>query len=245
MTGRLVAGIVFLIVLCGANVAMLMAEEIEPGPTKAKAEAAPVDQLAGLQYISSARPANLKAMGLDSSQADATMAEMGALEQRLHLGQGEKDQIRFLLDNTEDIGPIENAFCGRSPQLPSRYAALAFLVEEKQGELRVRDLAGMNTFDEQEWAAKARISTLVQQIEFIEARQEDATRMGFAAVLAAQTETAIKGDAPWGTSLWNNWSWESVKKKYESVESKVVRYTAVMHLVLEATNGEGGMCRTE
>lgn len=245
MTGRLVAGIVVLVVLCGANVSMLVAEEVEPGLAKAKAQAAPSDPLADLQFISSARNNNFKRMGFDASQTQAILAEMTALEQRLHLGQGDRDQIRFLLENTEDSSGIENAFCGRWTELPSRYAAFEYLVAETQGELRVRDLASMNLFDAQDWAGAARIAAVVNTIEFVEARQDDATRMGFAAVLARQTDAVLEGKAPWGTSLWNNWSWEGVTKKYESVGSKVVRYAAVMHLVLEATNGEGGMCRTE
>lgn len=245
MNGRLIAGVMFCLVAATVNLGMLWAEEVEPGPKKAKANSGPTDALADLQYNPSARESNFKKMGFDPTQVAAIMSEIAGLEQRLHLGDETKNQILYLLENTDEAGPIENAFCGRYAELPGRYAATEFLIEESQGELRVRNLTEMNQFDAQEWFAGGRVSAVVSRVELVAERHEDATRMGLAAVLARDADSVLDGKAPWGASMWNNWSWEGVVKKHESVGSKVVRYAAIMHLVLESTNGEGGLCRTE
>ena len=245
MNGRLIAGVVFCMVAAAVNIGMLWGEELEPGPKKAKATSGPSDALAELQYVPSDREANFKKMGFDPAQISTIMTEISGLEQRLHLGDKEKDQIAYLIDNTDEGRPMENAFCGRYTELPGRYAAMEFLVEESQGELRVRDLAQMNQFDGQDWFAGGQVSAVVSKVELVAERHEDATRMGIAAVLAREADSVLEGKAPWGASMWNNWAWEGVVKKYESIGSKVMRYAAIMHLVLESTNGEGGLCRTE
>ena len=245
MNGRLIAGVMFCLVAAAVNVGMLWGEELEPGPKKAKAISGPSDALAELQYNPSDREANFKRMGFDPVQISSIMSELSGLEQRLHIGDATRDQIAYLIDNTDEGGPIENAFCGRYAELPGRYAAMEFLIEESQGELRVRDLAQMNQFDAQDWFAGGQVTAVVGRVELVADRHEDATRMGLAAVMARQGDSVMEGKAPWGASMWNNWSWDGVVKKYESAGSKVIRYAAIMHLVLESTNAEGGMCRTE
>jgi hypothetical protein len=245
MTPRLIAGVIFCMIAGATTVGMVLAEEIEPGPQKAKAVGGPTDALAGLQYNPSARESNFKSMGFDAGQITKIMAEISGLEQRLHIGQAGSDQIAYLIEQTDDSNAIENAFCGRYAELPSRYAAMEFLVDESQGELRVRDLAQMNQFDAQDWWGSAHALSVVAAVELVSERHEDATRMGLAAVLARQAEAVTAGKAPWGTSLWNNWSWEDCAKRYESVGSKLIRYAASMHLVLENANGEAGICVTE
>lgn len=245
MNGRLIAGVLFCMVAGAVNAVMFWAEEVEPGPKKAKALSGPSDRLAELQYNPSARENNFKRMGFDPVQVGKITTEIAGLEQRLHLGDPARNQIAYLVENTDEGGPMENAFCGRYAELPSRYAAMEFLVEESQGELRVRDLAQMNQFDAQAWFAAGRVGAIVGRVELVEERHEDATRMGLAAALAREAGSVLEGKAPWGASMWNNWSWEGVLKKYESVGAKTIRYAAIMHLVLESTNGEGGLCRTE
>lgn len=232
-------------VVSAVNIGMLWGEEVEPGPKKARASSGPSDALADVQYNPSARESNFKRMGFDPTQVSTIMSEISGLEQRLHLGDPARNQVIYLVENTDEGGPMENAFCGRYAELPSRYASLEFLIEESQGELRVRDLAQMNQFDAQDWFAGGRVSAVVSRVEVVAERHEDATRMGLAAVLTRDQDSVLAGKAPWGASMWNNWSWEGVIKKYESAGSKVMRYAAIMHVVLESTNGEGGLCRTE
>lgn len=243
MTGRLIAGIVALLVLVPVSAGLLLSEQVAALSTTEAAVAKPLDPLASLQYVPSLRKENIVKFGFTEAAADEVVGRIATLEKKLNIGVENEDVIRFLIDQTEELSVLENALCGRTN--PARYTALQLLVEEQGDELRLRDLTGLPSFEVMDWYAKDRPISLVPALEQVANRQPDATRMGLAAAFARQVPAALDRTPPWGQSLWGNWSYEGVLKKWPGVSGKLQSYVATLHLVLENVTGDGGLCRTQ
>ena len=243
MNGRLVSGIVAAVVLFPVTLGVLFAEEVEKVAGKAAEVAEAADPLAGLQYVQSQRKFNLDKMGFDEKQVASILGVIEGLNKSLHVGEQGADAIASMLSETEDETMLENSLCGRVQ--PARYTALELLVEEQNGELHVRTPNTTHALSRADWYTKDRVLSVVEKVEIIANREPDATRMGLAAAFARQEKMVLDGQAPWGGSFLNNWSFDGVVKKFPGVEQKVEAYVALLHLVLENVTGEGGLCRTE
>lgn len=243
MSGRLIAGIVALLVLIPVSAGLLLSEQVAVLSSSESAEAKPLDPLASLQYVPALRKENILKFGFTEAEAGEVMTRIATLEKKLNIGIENEDVIRFLIDQTEELSVLENALCGRTN--PARYTAMQLLVEEQGDELRLRDLTGLPSFDVMDWYAKDRPISLVSSLEQVANRQPDATKMGLAAAFARQVPTALQRSPPWGQSLFGNWSYEGVLKKWPGVAGKLQGYVATLHLVLENVTGDGGLCRTQ
>ncbi len=243
MNGRLVSGFVALLVLVPVTLGLLMSETHLDPKQEAAAAASTADALSTLVYMSSARQGNLTTLGFDDKQAAKVLEYLDAYSRKLSTDDPEKSIIGRLLAATDDTEGLENALCGRVD--PARYTALQLLVEEQQGNLRVRDLSSLPRFDKQSWYDKDHPTSLAGALDVIPDRQPDATRMALGAVFARQVTTALDHRAPWGQGLFNGWSWDEVVKSWPGTEEKVERYVALFHLVMENVNADGGFCRTQ
>ncbi len=243
MNGRLLSAIVAFLVLVPVTAGLLITEQVVGKAGTEEAAAGPSDGLSGLQYVRIQRKDNFTKMGFDEGQVTDILAKMEGFEKKWNIGDPVRDTIALLLDQTDDLSLLENAFCGRVS--PARYTALQLLVEDQNGELRVRDLDALPRFESMGWYDSDRPMRVASAVDQIANRQPDATRMGLAAVLARQIPLVLEGQAPWGQSLFDNWSWTAVKKKWPGVQAKLEVYVATMHLVLENVTGDGGLCRTQ
>jgi len=243
MNGRLIAGVVALVVLFPVTAGLLFDEQIAGAVGEQAAEGAIVDPLGGLQFVKGKRESNLEQMGFAAAEVAEIVTRVETLERKLSIGDPANDVIKLLIDKTDDQTILENGLCGRSN--PARYTALQLLVEEQGEELRVRDLFALPGFEVMGWYAKDRPVAMVPVIELVENREADATRMGLGAVFARQVPTVLEGKAPWGPALFRNWSWDDVRKKWPGVDGKVQAYVANLHLLLENVTAEGGLCRTD
>jgi hypothetical protein len=243
VNGRLMSGIVALLVLVPVSAGLLMSEQVAVRSATDAAVAKPLDPLAALQFVPSQRKENLLKMGFDEAETAEVLTRIGTLERKLNIGVDNEDVIRFLIDQTDELTVLENALCGRTN--PARYTALQLLVEQKGDELRVRDLSALPSFEVMAWYAADRPIALVPVLEQVANREPDATRMGLAAALVREVPAALSRTPPWGQSLWNNWSYPGVIKKWPGVSGKLQAYAATLHLVLENVTGDGGLCRTQ
>lgn len=195
------------------------------------------DQLLGLSYVPADRRKNLKAFGLSDPLIDRTMRSIVNYERN------SLDRIDALILDAPDLDQVHQAFCGRSNFNRPRYEALKFLVYEKSGRRNVINLDeanGLNYFD---WADRAPIAGVYKALELRveDARKDDATLMGVAAILLKAEDFAIEGDSPWGRGP-HKWSWEDVVKKYDGAEELVVMYFAMFHVFAERMYTEDGLC---
>lgn len=243
MNGRLLSGIVAFMVLVPVTAGVLISEQIVGKSGTQDAAVGPQDALGGLQYVRIKRKDNLTKMGFDEGEVTRILGRIDSFEKRWNVGDPVRDVIALLLDQTDDLSLLENAFCGRVS--PARYTALQLLVQDTNGELRARELEALPRFETMGWYDIDRPLRVASAIDQIENREIDATRMGLAAILARQIPLVLDRKAPWGPTLFNNWSWPAVQKKWPGVEAKLEAYIATLHLVLENVTGDGGMCRTE
>lgn len=215
-------------------------EDIVPPETAGIHVARSVDPLLGIEYTKSNRRINMKAFGLSERMQQSALDRMRRIEQR----NGRK--IELLLEGADNPNAVVDAFCGDTAQVRPRYAALRFLVKEKNGlrnALRVSSVTGL---DAQDWAVLAPVSDVYEAIELIDNREKDATLMALAAILEGREQDALKGFAPWGRGLLpGQWSWEKVVSTYAGLDERVIEYLAVMHLFVEAANSDGGICGEE
>jgi len=195
------------------------------------------DKLLDLEYTKANREANFKRMGMPDELAASTVQAARRLED------AHRDKLKALLSSTGDPVSLGNALCGRTNQRRPRYAALAFLVEERKGERMVVNVARASSLKVQEWAVLSPIDKIYSKLELTDGRKDDATLMAIAGILAAQEETVLEGMKPWSDSVTGlRWSWSEVKKTYPTVEEKCIQYFALMHILVELAGEEGGLC---
>ena len=215
-------------------------EEIVPPETTGVHMARSVDPLLGVQYTKSDRRINLKAFGLPERLQQLALDRMQRIEQR----HGRK--IELLLDGANNPNAVVDALCGDTVQVRPRYAALRFLVKEKNGTRNALRVSSVTGVEAQEWAILAPVNDVYEAVELVDNREADATLMALAAILEGREDDALKGFAPWGRGLLpGQWSWDKVSATYPGLDERVIEYLALMHLFVEAANADGGICGEE
>lgn len=221
------------------NTALLGFEEVTaPGAAEGDdISVAATDQLATLRYSPNSRLANLKAMGLpDDIANDANDLATGLMQQR------QKVLEKLLVDNNEVSTRV---FCAGGGRLPQRYAALSVLVVDEDGVRRVIEPRSLTTMEMQPWYDVAQVPDVFREVELTPDRKADATAMAVAALLLSEEQRLLDGDSPWGSGLVGTWSMGRVLNDYgdRKIRQKLVEYFALMHLLTELANGEGGLCQ--
>jgi hypothetical protein len=218
-------------------------EEIAPPDAATKAEERRKDELFGMQFVPSDREANFLKMGFSPEETGNILARVKTLEEKYRVKEADFNQIVVRIEATEEEDELAAAFCGTGSTLPVRYAAMPFLIEERNGQLKAVDVDEISAFTYGKWAASARIQAAYEEGDRTEDRKEDAVRMVMAAVLAKDEGTLIEHGAPWGGGfIGGGWSWKNVMKKHPGVQQRLVEYAALMHIVLENARAENGLC---
>ena len=251
MSWRLIVGIVTCMAALAVNAGLLWEEYshgIDEGKPLEGVKAGPEDPLLDMRFTATARKANLEAMGFDERETGEMVATMGKMEQQFHLGVEGEDVLVERLGVSRDLENLRAAFCGADAKggLPVRYAAMEFLVTDEHGAMEVLPVNTPDGFEAQDWRATSQVDRVYEMAELTgDGRQPDATRMAFAAILAKDEASLIEHRAPFGQSFFAGWSWEKVRAKYPGISGLVFEYVRAMHLVLEAANGEHGICAGE
>ncbi len=245
MSWRLFVIGLMLVAAMGFNGFLLYNEEIVSPDAKTKAETRQEDTLFGMRFNVPEREANIGKMGFGPDEIKDILKRINTLEEKYRVKDPAYNQVVVKIESTDDQDALAAAFCGTGSTLPVRYAAMAFLLEEKDTKLRAVDIEEISSFKYNEWATAARIQTAYEEADRTKDRKEDAVRMVMAAVIARDEATLIDHASPWGGGfLGGGWAWAGVQKKHPGVKTRVIDYVALMHLVLETANAEGGLCST-
>lgn len=237
MPWRLIFAVLVVVVALGVNGYLLYTEEISTSEQQIRHTARRQDPLLDLSYVSGQREANFVLFGLEDGEVKAAMKRIGDYED-LHA-----DRLLRLLDQAPEMVELADALCGTTRTLTPRYAALRYLVAEKGGERIPVDLRRYGGFNRQEWSYVSTIDGVYQEVELAESRQDDATKMGIAAILAGEEALVLENRTPYGRSLApGTWSWSKVQASHPGIDERVIKYLAMMHLTVELARAEGGIC---
>lgn len=223
---------------------LLFDEEIVQPDAVTQKEQRRQDALFGMGFSAAEREGNLGKMGFGPDEVKSILARIGDLEEKYKVKDPNLNQIAVRIESADDQDGLAAAFCGTGSTLPVRYAALAYLVEERDGRLKAVEVDEKSAFQFEEWARAARIQAAYEEGELTKDRKEDATRMVLAAILARDEGTLLERKSPWGGGFLSGWSWSDVKKKHPGIDKRLQDYVAVLHLALETANAEGGLCST-
>lgn len=221
-------------------------EEITEPDAKTKKEQRAEDQLFGQHYTAGEREGNIGKMGFGPDEVQKILKVITRLEEKYRVKDPDYNRITVIIEASEDADELDSSFCGSSSTLPVRYAAMPFLLQERDGRLKAIDLDEVSSLQYGEWARAARIQAAYDSADRTDQdRKEDAVRMVMAAILARAEDALIERKTPFGGGfIGGGWSWDGVKKKYPWVEPILFEYVGLMHLVLENANREGGLCAT-
>lgn len=240
---RLIAIFLILIGAIMLNVFGLINEEIAEPDAATKAEERKKDELFGMQFVVAEREGNMVKMGFSPQETKDILARIKTLEEKYKVKDPVNNQILVRINAAEDEDELAAAFCGTGSTTPVRYAAMPFLLEERNGQLKAVDVDEISAFAYGKWAPAARIQAAYEAGDRVEERKEDAVRMVMAAILARDEGTLIEHESPWGGGfIGAGWSWEAVKKKHAGVLPRLIEYVALMHLVLEHARGDESLC---
>jgi hypothetical protein len=228
----------------GFNGFLLYNEEVVAPDAQTKAEERAKDALFGMRFNVPEREANIGKMGFGPEEIKEILRRIGDLEEKYKVKNPDQNQIVVRIDSAEDQDGLAAGFCGSGSALPVRYAALPYLVEERDGKLKAVDVEEISSFAYADWAKSSRIQVAYEEGDRTKDRKEDATRMVLAALLARDEGTLLEQKAPWGGGFLSGWSWADVQKKHPGIKQRLVDYVALLHLVLESAFVEGGLCST-
>ncbi|MES2641884.1 MAG: hypothetical protein V4850_20510 [Myxococcota bacterium] len=235
----------FMLAALGFNVLLLTDEDIVEPDAQTKAETKREDKLFGMNFIVPEREGNIGKMGFGPDEIKDILKRIDTLEEKYRVKDPAYNQVLVKIESTDDQDALAAAFCGTGSTLPVRYAAMAFLLEEKDNKLQAVDLENISSFQHNEWAKAARIQTAYQEGDLAKDRKDDAVRMVMAAIIARDEGTLIDHASPWGGGfIGGGWAWSGVQKKHPGVKTRLIDYVALLHLVLETAKVEGGLCST-
>jgi hypothetical protein len=224
---------------------LLYNEEIVSPDARTKADERAQDKLFGMHFTAPEREANIVSLGFDPDEVKDILKRIGTLEEKYKVKDPQLNQVAVKIEGAEDQDALAAAFCGTGSTLPVRYAAMPFLLQDKDGQLKAVDVEEISSFQYANWAKTSRIQTAYDEADRTKDRKEDAPRMVLAALLARDEETLITHKSPWGRGVaFSGWSWADVQKKHPGLKLRLSDYVALMHLVLETANAEGGLCST-
>jgi len=224
-----------LLILTGANAYLVMEEEVYSLEGGTSHTLSTDDPLLGLRYEASQRRSNFAAFGLTGALLDRTLSRAESLNGRY------QDKIYTLLMNAGDPEGVADALCGLGSGARPRYGALPYLVAE-EGSRRPVDPGALAGITADPWVDLAPVDGVYEIIELDEERQKDATVMALAAILLGQEQLALEGKTPWGRGLLATWSFADVTGTYPGIDERVSDYLALLHVVVEVAQEEGGFC---
>jgi hypothetical protein len=224
---------------CDPEVADECHNDIAPTKVRAQQIVRREDPLLDMAYVSSEREKNFARFGMPADMAKATAKRAKTIDQ----GQ-EGARLRQLLGDAAEPVQLADALCGTSNQSRPRYAALRFFVAEKGGGRMAIQLSRTGQIRMQAWADASPIDQIYSSLELTDGREDNATLMGVAAVMADAEEEALEREPPWGSSrgIMKRWSWEGVQKRSPGIKGKLIAYFALMHVAVEYANQDGGLC---
>jgi hypothetical protein len=235
----------FMLAAVAFNAFLLINEQVSEPDVKEQAETADSDPYQGMRFNPTLRRANLAQLGFDDAEIDKVQKRIEILEDRYRLKDPDLNQIRLRIDAVSDRDDLATSLCTSANALPSPYAAMPWLVEERDGQLSAVDVSEKSAFErDRKWSAGVRFEAAYRAGDRTEDRKPDAAKMTLAALLTRQEGTLIDRKSPWGGSLLAGWSWESVKKQHRGIEERVVNYVALLHLVMETATAEDSLCTT-
>ena len=195
------------------------------------------DPLYDLVYVPTNRLENLRRYGLSDSDAEDAQRRVNRLDEDW------SNAVKSLLKDAPEPDSLAASLCGLGSRgLPPRWAAMDFLVEVKDGKLQVINLSDYAVIESQGWFSERRVRSVYDRTERRASRQDDATRMGLAAVFAGKHEQLLLGESPWGSGLFGGWDWEEAAKQNPGVKGSVYDYLALMHLTVELAQASKGIC---
>lgn len=194
------------------------------------------DPLFDLRYGPAERRTNLAAMGLQEADIERVILKIRRMEDR------EQTRLVQAMDDAADPKELSAALCGRTSDLRPRYGALRFLVQEDRGTRRALDLRRITRLERQEWSRADLIGEVYRQLELTDGRKPDAPLMGVAAILLQKENDALQGLAPWDRTSLGTWSWSDLEAEHPGIGERTLDYFALMHLVVEIAQAEGGLC---
>ena len=189
------------------------------------------DELAENDMVASTRLQNFRAFGLPDNLAEAASSRAGLI-----MSQRGPD-LKLMLN--QDIDVVARIFCAGG--MPQRYAALEVLVVEENLDRRVLDGMDIIGFEPQPWFSTSYTPQVYEHMELVEKRRSDSTALGLAAILSSEEKALLDDESPWRSSIGS--SLAKVAKEQPGVESKLVRYLALMHVLTELANSTSdGIC---
>lgn len=209
---------------------------IAPAERKPRTIKETTDPLFDLRYGSAERRTNLTTMGLDEAAVDRVVLKIRRMEDR------DKTRLVKAIDDAADPKELTAALCGRTSDVRPRYGALRFLVQDDRGTRRALDLRRITRLERQEWSKADLIGEVYRQLELTDGRKPDAPLMGVAAILLQKENDALQGLAPWDRTSLGTWSWSDLEAEHPGIEARTLDYFALMHLVVEIAQSEGGLC---
>lgn len=245
MSPRLLVAVLALVSMAGLTGFLVYLEitpdgsgvnRIAPAERKPRTIKETTDPLFDMRYSSAERKTNLGRMGLSDDLITKIELRIRRLEDR------EKQRLVQSIDDAEDPKDLTAALCGRTSDLRPRYGALRFLVEEDRGTRRAVDLRRLTRLERQEWSRADLIGEVYRQLELTDGRKPDAPLMGVAAILLKKENDALQGLSPWDRTNFGSWSWDDLKAEHPGIEERTIDYFALMHLVVEIAQAEGGLC---
>ena len=232
-------------VMVGASLVMSMGvtgylmakEDIAPAEVTATHVALKTDPLLQTRYTEGRRKTNMATFGLTESMQASALDRMRRIEQK------HKRKIEILVNNAPDPNALADALCGQTSQVRPRYGALRFLVKDNKGRRDPIQISRVTGLEEQDWSQVSPIGDVFVKVELSDERQDDATLMAIAAILANREQDALESYAPWGRGLLPGaWSWNKVNETFPGLSERVVEYFALMHLFVEYAMSDEGLC---
>jgi hypothetical protein len=226
-----------LVAVLGVDVYLAASEDIQGAQEMTTHNVLDQDPLYDIEYGPTERLTNLRRFGLSDSDAEDVRRRINRLNEDW------SNAIKTLLKNAPEPDSLAGALCGvGSRSLPPRWAAMDFLVELVDGRLKPVDLSGYAIIESQDWMGERRVQSVYNRTERRASREDDATRMGLAAIFSGKHEQLLKGESPWGSGLFGGWDWVAVVKSNAGIQNSVYEYLALMHLTVEVAQGAGGIC---
>jgi hypothetical protein len=214
------------------NGALMHYEEVDKPGEEAELVDVVTDDLANVPFAASTRLKNFKAFGLSDDDAELAVREAAAVDKR-------RERFKELVrEYSDDVG---RALCP-SGGIPQRYAALSFLVQEKDGVRSVIPLDNITYFEIQDWYGNSLVETIYASVELEAPKKEASTAMAISAILLSRESDLIDGKPPWGSGMLSTWSITKVIDKYPEVERKLIQYFGLMHVLTEIANEPDGIC---